>query len=55
MQPMPKWVSYLAGVVAIASAYWVQSHPGAALPGWITAAAAIVAMFSHSVNGTGGK
>ena len=55
MGPFPKWVSYLAGIVSVASAAWLQTHPGAALPGWLATLSTLVAMFTHSVNGTGGE
>ena len=54
MQPFPKWISYLSGLVAIGSAAWSATHPGAALPGWLTTLTTLVAMFSHSITGTGG-
>ncbi len=55
MQPFPRWVGILAGIAAAAAAGFSALHPGLPLPGWITSILAIVAAFSHSVTGTGGK
>ena len=55
MVPFPKWVGYLAGLVAMGSQAWQTMHPGSPLPGWLTTLSALVAMFSHSATGTGGE
>ena len=55
MQPFPKWVGYLAALAATAAAAFTALHPGAPLPGWITTITTLVAAFSHSATGNGGK
>ena len=54
---LPKWIGWLATVVAIATAAWSSSHPGMPLPAWIVAAMAVINQFTHSTSIplTGGK
>ena len=55
MTPFPKWVGYVSTLVAVATTAWTALHPGAALPTWIATLTTLLATFSHSATGTGGK
>lgn len=54
MNPLPKWVGYLATTVAVAATAYAAMHPGAPLPTWIVGLMAVVNLFTHSATGTGG-
>lgn len=55
MKSLPKWLNSVIAVVAAASAVYATLHPGVPLPGWITTFTTLIAMFTHSVPGTGGQ
>ena len=58
MQPLPRWIGFLGGLVAVAPTLWTAYHTS----GWsglLMAIAALVgggaAVTAHSLVGTGGK
>ncbi len=55
MSPLPKWLAKLSILAAAASVAWSMYHPGQPEPQWITTITTLVAAFSHSLTGTGGK